>query len=133
MNSTRRSVFPIHGVLLYSSRSVKHHETGFPALLHLVEPPAWHAENAGQLDHGPSRRCSVVLRGMQSDCDTPDLTTGVYHEYDLKRVLILVNHKGRQVLISVSKQMRNRPSERKGLFWATTPIGATSIRMSRGP
>jgi len=46
----------------------------------------------------------VVLHGLQHDSNTPDLTTGVYYEYDLKRTLILLNHRGRQVLVSVSKQ-----------------------------
>ena len=64
----------------------------------------------------PPDGAPVVLRGLQSDCDTPDLTTGVYHEYDLKRVLILMNHKGRQVLISVSKQTEESTVGKKGVI-----------------
>ncbi|NLN60739.1 MAG: hypothetical protein GX147_08570 [Deltaproteobacteria bacterium] len=52
----------------------------------------------------PSNAPPVILHGLQHDSNTPDLTTGVYYEYDLKRTLILLNHEGRQVLISVSKQ-----------------------------
>ncbi|MDR2860981.1 MAG: hypothetical protein LBV07_00280 [Syntrophobacterales bacterium] len=46
----------------------------------------------------------VIVRGRQHDSNTPDLTTGVYYEYDLQRTLIVLNYKGRQVLVSVSKQ-----------------------------
>jgi hypothetical protein len=53
---------------------------------------------------------------MQHDSDTPDLTTGIYHEYDLKRTLILVNHKGRQALISVSKQIGKSNVGKKGVI-----------------
>lgn len=52
----------------------------------------------------PENGAPLILHGIQHDSNTPDLTTGVYYEYDLKRTLILFNHKGRQVLISVSKQ-----------------------------
>lgn len=52
----------------------------------------------------PENGTPLILHGLQHDSNTPDLTTGVYYEYDLKRTLILFNHQGRQVLISISKQ-----------------------------
>jgi len=58
----------------------------------------------------------LIIRGMQRDSNTPDVTTGVYYEYDLKRTLILLNHKGRQVLISISKQIDNSDVGKKGLI-----------------
>ena len=58
----------------------------------------------------------VIIHGMQRDSNTPDLTTGVYHEYDLKRTLILLNHKGRQVLISISKQINKSDVGKKGII-----------------
>jgi len=58
----------------------------------------------------------VIIRGLQHDSNTPDVTTGVYYEYDLKRTLILLNHKGRQVLISVSKQINNSGVGKKGII-----------------
>ncbi|MDQ5985465.1 MAG: hypothetical protein CSYNP_01175 [Syntrophus sp. SKADARSKE-3] len=58
----------------------------------------------------------VVIRGMQHDSNTPDLTTGVYFEYDLKRTLILLNHKGRQVLVSISKQTGPSNVGKKGVI-----------------
>jgi len=52
----------------------------------------------------PPGGAPVILRGKQHDSNTPDLTTGVYYEYDLQRTLILMNYKGKQVLVSISKQ-----------------------------
>ena len=64
----------------------------------------------------PPGGAPVVIRGMQHDSDTPDLTTGVYHEYGLKRTLILLNHGGRQVLISISKQIGESNVGKKGVI-----------------
>ena len=58
----------------------------------------------------------VVIQSMQHESDTPDLNSGVYHEYDLKRTLILLNHKGRQVMLSVSKQISTSNVGKKGVI-----------------
>ena len=63
----------------------------------------------------------VVIHSMQHESDTPDLNTGVYHEYDLKRTLILLNHKGRQALLSVSKQIGTSDVGKKGLILGNDP------------
>lgn len=55
----------------------------------------------------------LILHGLQHDSNTPDLTTGVYYEYDLKRTLVLTHYKGRPVLVSISKQLdRSRVGEK---------------------
>ena len=64
----------------------------------------------------PANGTPLVLHSLQHDSNTPDLTTGVYYEYDLKRTLILLNHKGRQVLISVSKQTDKSNVGEKGFI-----------------
>lgn len=56
----------------------------------------------------------TIVHGFQHDSNTPDLTTGVYHEYDLKRSMILINHKGQRALISISKQIRPSDVGKKG-------------------
>lgn len=58
----------------------------------------------------------VIIHGLQHDSNTPDLTTGVYHEYDLKRTLIHLNHKGQRVLISISKQIKQSEVGKKGII-----------------
>jgi hypothetical protein len=64
----------------------------------------------------PANGAPLIIRGLQRDSNTPDLTTGVYHEYELKRTLILLNHKGQQVLISVSKQISESSVGKKGVI-----------------
>ncbi len=58
----------------------------------------------------------VILHGLQHDSNTPDLTTGVYYEYDLQRTLILLNHEGRQILVSISKQTSESGVGEKGFI-----------------
>ena len=58
----------------------------------------------------------VIIHGLERDAITPDLTTGAYYEYNLKRTLILLNHKGRQVLISISKQIDKSDVGKKGVI-----------------
>ena len=64
----------------------------------------------------PPGGAPIVIQGMQKESDTPNLDTGVYHEYNLKRTLILVNYKGRQVLISISKQTDTSSVGKKGII-----------------
>ena len=56
----------------------------------------------------------VIIHGIQRDAITPDLTTGVYYEYELQRTLILLNHKGKKVLITISKQINRSNVGKKG-------------------
>ena len=56
----------------------------------------------------------VIIHGKERDSNSPDLNTGVYHEYDLKRTLVLLNYKGRQVLLSISKQIGKSDVGKKG-------------------
>ncbi|MBN1474817.1 MAG: hypothetical protein JW914_09395 [Syntrophaceae bacterium] len=56
----------------------------------------------------------VIIHGIQRDAITPDLTTGVYYEYELQRTLILLNHKGKKVLITISKQIDRSNVGKKG-------------------
>jgi len=58
----------------------------------------------------------TIIRGLQRDAITPDLTTGVYYEYELNRTFILLNHKGRQTLITVSKQINISDVGKKGVI-----------------
>jgi hypothetical protein len=71
-------------------------------------PSSWKPVSPG----GPP----LVIRGLQREADTPDLNTGVYHEYDLKRTIILSSYKGRQVLISISKQISTSNVGKKGVI-----------------
>jgi len=58
----------------------------------------------------------VIIRGLEHIGITPDLNTGVYYKYDLKKTLILLKHKDRQVLISISKQVDISDVGKKGII-----------------
>jgi hypothetical protein len=64
----------------------------------------------------PNGGTPVIVHGIQHESDTPDLNTGIYHEYDLKRTFILLNYKGRQVMISISKQISKSNVGKKGII-----------------
>jgi hypothetical protein len=55
-------------------------------------------------EHLPAGDVPVVIRGMESVENTPDLFSGAYYRYDLYRTLIIFNHEGRNVLVSLSRQ-----------------------------
>lgn len=56
----------------------------------------------------------VVIRGMETVENTPDLSTGAYYRYDLHRTLILFADGPRKTLISISKQAGVSDVGRKG-------------------
>jgi hypothetical protein len=58
----------------------------------------------------------VIIHGTERIGITPDLTTGVYYKYDVKKMLILLNHEGRQVLLSVAKQVNISDVGKKGFI-----------------
>jgi len=58
----------------------------------------------------------VIIHGIEHDSNTPDVNTGVYHEYEMKRTLIHLNHKGRQAMISISKQLNTSKVGKKGVI-----------------
>ncbi len=63
----------------------------------------------------------VVVRGVERVENTPDLNSGAYFAYDLDRTLVLLHHRGRAFLVSVSAQKETSEVGRKGAV-----IGADS-------
>jgi len=58
----------------------------------------------------------VTVRGVEFIENTPDLNSGAYFAYDLDRLLILLKHAGRFVLLSVSKQASISDVGKKGVI-----------------
>jgi hypothetical protein len=56
----------------------------------------------------------VVLWGKEFESNTPDSFAGAYYLYDLHRLVILLNHNGKNVLISVTDQDGESDVGRKG-------------------
>jgi hypothetical protein len=46
----------------------------------------------------------VMVKGIETVENTPDLFTGGYYKYDLDRTILLFSQEGRNVLVSLSKQ-----------------------------
>lgn len=58
----------------------------------------------------------VVVRGIYYMQNTPDANTGAYYGYDSYRAVILLNYKGRNVLVSVLKQKDVSEVGKKGFI-----------------
>ncbi|WP_415719025.1 hypothetical protein [Maridesulfovibrio sp.] len=56
-----------------------------------------------------------VWRGKEFEVNTPDSFGGGYYRYDLNRLLVLLNYEGRNVFLSVSKQLDKSSVGMKGL------------------
>jgi len=59
---------------------------------------------------------SIAIRGVEFIENTPDLSSGAYFAYDLDKLLILMKHEGRFVLLSISKQASISEVGKKGVI-----------------
>ncbi len=64
----------------------------------------------------PDLTGSIAIRGIEFIENTPDLNSGAYFAYDLDKLLILMKHDGRFVLLSISKQTRISEVGKKGVI-----------------
>ena len=56
----------------------------------------------------------VVVRGVEHEQITPDISSGGYYAYDMDRVLILFRYQGKPALISVTRQCDTSDVGKKG-------------------
>jgi hypothetical protein len=59
---------------------------------------------------------TIAIRGVEFVENTPDLNSGAYFAYDLDKLLILMQHEGRFVLLSISKQASVSDVGKKGVI-----------------
>jgi hypothetical protein len=59
-------------------------------------------------------RDPLIMRGIEYEEITPDLTTGSYYRYDMDRFIVLLNHRGKDFFISVTGQRKPSTVGRKG-------------------
>jgi hypothetical protein len=57
----------------------------------------------------------VMFTGVEFVENTPDTFSGAYYAYELDRALVLLRHKGRKVLLSISRQRDKSDVGKKGL------------------
>ena len=53
-----------------------------------------------------------IIRGIQHEATTPDMTSWTYYSYDLDRLLILSRYKDQNVFFSISKQQEKAPGKK---------------------
>jgi hypothetical protein len=56
----------------------------------------------------------IVIRGVETVEITPDIHTGTYYKYDLDRTMVLFKHQGKNVFLSLSRQIGNSLVGKKG-------------------
>ena len=61
-----------------------------------------------------SLEAPVIVRGLETIENTPDVFSGAYYRYQLHRTLILYKNNNRRVLISISKQTGTSDVGKKG-------------------
>ena len=56
----------------------------------------------------------LIIRGVEYEEITPDLTTGAYYRYDMDRFMVLLNYRGKDFFLSVTGQKKPSTVGRKG-------------------
>jgi len=64
----------------------------------------------------PNADTPVIVRGVEHIEIAPDINTGAYYKYDTDETMILCKYRGRNLLISISKQKDKSDVGRKGLI-----------------
>ncbi len=97
---------PLRRILRYAYNSQIPSFAVFPNALRLS---GWYAESdiltrrTELWEELPTLDKPILLWGREYQENTPDLFAGTYYRYDLNRLIILMNHRDKKVLISVSK------------------------------
>jgi hypothetical protein len=58
----------------------------------------------------------IVIRGIEYEEITPDLTMGAYYRYDMDRLMVLLKYRGKDFFISVTRQMNPSTVGRQGVI-----------------
>jgi len=84
----------------------------------VVRLGGWKVKPNGTFDHLWEKVGTVneplVLRGVEYEETTPDLTTGGYYRYDMDRLMVLLNYQGKDFFLSVTRQKNPSTVGRKG-------------------
>lgn len=110
---------PLKRILRYAYNSQIPAFVVFPNALRISE---WYAESdiltrrTELWEELPTLDKPILLWGREYEENTPDLFAGTYYRYNLKRLLILMNHRGKKVLISVSKMPRHSQIGKKAVI-----------------
>jgi len=59
-------------------------------------------------------RAPLMMRGIEYEEITPDLTTGAYYRYTMDRLMVLLHYRGKDFFVSVARQKSPSTVGRKG-------------------
>ena len=110
---------PLKRILRYAYNSQIPAFMVFPNALRISE---WYAESdiltrrTELYEELPTLDKPILLWGREYEENTPDLFSGTYYRYDLKRLFILMHHRGKKILISVSKMPRHSQIGKKAVI-----------------
>jgi hypothetical protein len=106
---------PLSKVIKYA------YNPGIPAYVTLpsvVRFGGWQVKPNGTYDNlwekVGSVREPLIMRGVEYEEITPDLSTGSYYRYDMDRFMVLLNHRGKDFFLSVTGQKKPSSVGRKG-------------------
>jgi hypothetical protein len=78
----------------------------------------WNVKPTGPFDNLWGKvgdvRDPLIVRGVEYEEITPDLTTGGYYRYDMDRLIVLLNYRGKDFFLSVARQKKTSTVGRKG-------------------
>ena len=78
----------------------------------------WQVKPTGPFDNLWERvgdvKDPLIIRGVEYEEITPDQTTGAYYRYDMDRFMVLLNHRGKDFFLSVTRQKKPSTVGRKG-------------------
>lgn len=58
----------------------------------------------------------LVVRGIEYEEITPDMTTGAYYRYDMDRLMVLLKYRGKAFFISVTRQINPSTVGKQGVI-----------------
>jgi len=106
---------PLSKVIKYA------YNPGIPAYVTLpsvVRFGGWQVKPNGPFDRLWEKvgnvREPLIMRGIEYEEITPDLSTGSYYRYDMDRFMVLLNHRGKDFFLSVTGQKKPSTVGRKG-------------------
>lgn len=93
---------------------------GHVTLPSVIRLSGWQVRPTGSAVNGWEKtghgKVPTVLRGVEYEEITPDLTTGAYYRYDMDRLMILLKYRGKDFFISVTRQLNPSTVGRQGVI-----------------
>ena len=108
---------PLSKVVKYAYNSKIPAYVALPSVIRLG---GWQVKPSGPFDQLWEKvgdvKDPLIMRGVEYEEITPDLTTGAYYRYDMDRLMVLLNYRGKDYFLSVTRQKNPSTVGRKGVI-----------------